>query len=751
LQADDKGVFKHQSLQGGYAYLTVDSDAAKSAILEASGHAMVYVNGEPRAGDMYQHGYMHLPVLLWKGTNEFLFHGARGQLNAKLVAPKAEAQFNTADFTLPDLRVGEAVQIWGAVPVINATAQPLQQLAIEATLAGGEPARTPLPSFPPVTTRKVGFQMAGPAPKTPGKCSVELKLLLRRGETWQTLDTSKIELGVVNPEATHKQTFISNIDGGVQYFSVVPPLPAQPQPRSSSGSRETAESKPALVLTLHGAAVEASGQAACFAHKKDVYTVAPTNRRPYGFDWEDWGRLDAMEVLDLAAKTFSADPRRTYLTGHSMGGHGTWHIGVTYPDRFAAIGPSAGWISMWSYAGMKRTADSTPLQELIHRSSMPSDTLALKENFASYGIYILHGDKDDNVPVDQARQMKRELESFHKDFAYHEQPGAGHWWGNPCVDWPPMVDFFGKHVLPEAQDVRRVDFVTASPGVSATMHWATIEAQIHAMKTSSVHLTWDREKRWYTGTTENVARLEIDNGWAATEGLTNVELDGQKMEKLLWTVPIPRLIFQRTGDKWSPVSLPSPALKGPRRYGPFKDAFRNRMQFVYGTKGSAAENAWSYAKARFDSETFWYRGNGSVDLVADTAFDASADRNRNVIVYGNSAGNAAWKTLLAESPVQVEPGKVRVGDRETAGDNLACLFLRPRKGSETACVAVVGGSGIAGMRLTDRLPYFTSGVGYPDCLVFDTETLTKNGSGVRAAGYFGNDWGVASGEFAWGK
>lgn len=28
----------------------------------------------------------------------------------------------------------------------------------------------------------------------------------------------------------------------------------------------------------------------------------PTNRRPYGFDWEDWGRMDALEVLEVAQK-----------------------------------------------------------------------------------------------------------------------------------------------------------------------------------------------------------------------------------------------------------------------------------------------------------------------------------------------------------------------------------------------------------------------------------------------------------------
>ena len=60
--------------------------------------------------------------------------------------------------------------------------------------------------------------------------------------------------------------------------------------------------------------------------------------------------------------------------------------------------------------------------------------------------------------------------------------------------------------------------------------------------------------------------------------------------------------------------------KGPHRQGPFKEAFRNRFILVVGTKGTPEENAWGLARARFDAETFWYRGNGSVDVVTDTAF-----------------------------------------------------------------------------------------------------------------------------------
>jgi hypothetical protein len=157
------------------------------------------------------------------------------------------------------------------------------------------------------------------------------------------------------------------------------------------------------------------------------------------------------------------------------------------------------------------------------------------------------------------------------------------------------------------------------------------------------------------------------------------------------------------------------------------------------------------AKARLDAETFWDRGNGSVDVVADNAFDSSVDRDRNVVLYGNAESNGAWTALLAESPVQVRHGQVRIGERDELGIDLACLFIRPRPGSSLASVGVVSGSGIKGMRLTDRLAYFLSGVGYPDCAVFGPEILLQRQATARVAGFFGADWSVPAGEFAWRK
>jgi hypothetical protein len=731
------GVLQHPALGGGYVYWKIDSNDEVSMLLEASGHNMVYVNGEPRTGDPYSYGYVRLPVRLRKGLNEFVFHVSRGRLQAKLIDGGEGALLDTRDATLPDLHPGDAEQHWAAVVVINPSEKPLVNYLITAAV-DKTVVVTKLPTVPGMSVRKVGFR----SPATPDGAAekVEVHLSLRGKQDGPPFEDARISLRVRKPDQSYKRTFISEIDGSVQYYAV---QPAQPDKKDGP--------LPALFLTLHGASVEAIGQADAYAGKTWGHLVAPTNRRPYGFDWEDWGRLDAIEVLELAQKELKTDPRRTYLTGHSMGGHGVWQVGATIPDRFAAIAPSAGWISFWTYAGGVRPDKPTPMEAMLLRASSPSETLALAKNYAQYGVYVLHGENDDNVPVGQARQMRKVLGDFHSDFVYYERPGAGHWWGSECVDWPPLFEFLQRHTLAKEEEVRQVNFVTASPGASARSQWATIAAQIHPMQPSSINLRVDPEKRRYAGTTENVAWLSLDLVALKPDQPFDVELDGQKLDKLDWPAKTSRLWLKHDDGKWSVAAVPSSDLKGPRRSGPFKDAFRNRFVFVYGTKGTKEENDWSFAKARYDAETFWYRGNGAVDVIADTDFDAEKDRDRSVILYGHSQSSAAWKALLSDSPVQVSRGAVQVGDRKETGDALACLFLRPRPGSDKASVGVVSGSGLAGLRLTDRIPYFVSGCGYPDCLVLGPDVLSRGSEGVRVAGFFGNDWSVTAGEFEWRK
>jgi len=733
IKRSGKNNWKHNQLAGGYLRLSIPSEKDQVAILEVAGHLHTLINGEPRAGDPYGNGIVKLPILLRSGTNELLVQSRNREINVSLRRPSQGFLFNSADPTLPDLIEGEATDTWAAVPVINATTIPASRLTIVATVDGGNPTTTSIPTLGPLSTYKVPFLLSGGAVRAE-KAQLKLQLQMDGPEGNRVVGNTQLTLRVRKPEQEHMKTFLSSIDTSVQYYSVVRAKPEKGDPT------------PGLTLTLHGAGVEGRGQAACYAPKSWTHVVAATNRRPFGFDWEDWGRLDALEVLATAERALKSDPTRRFLTGHSMGGHGTWHVGVAFPDKFAAIGPSAGWISMYSYAGMRRTENPDAIAAIMQRASLASDTLSLVHNIKSQGVYVLHGDKDDNVPVGLARTMKGVLEKFHTNMAYHEQKDAGHWWGNDCVDWPPMFEFFRKHTLPERKTVTKVEFTTASPGVSAECHWARIESQIKFFELSKIAIETDAKQQRFHGTTTNVARLSLDPSHLVEGSTIHVELDGQKLS-VPWSAA--RLWFARDGDRWTVSKRPSANQKAPHRYGPFKDAFRNGMIFVYGTQGTPDENAATYAKARFDAETFWYRGNGAVKVVADTQFKSAATNDPNIILYGNADTNSAWAVLLKGSPVQVRREGVTVGRREIKGDDLVCLFVGPNANSETACVAAVSATSARGMRAANRLPVFVSGIGYPDLFLYSASALTEGASRIRAAGFFGGDWSVEAGDFAW--
>ncbi|MBN1466413.1 alpha/beta hydrolase, partial [candidate division KSB1 bacterium] len=162
------------------------------------------------------------------------------------------------------------------------------------------------------------------------------------------------------------------------------------------------------------------------------------------------------------------------------------------------------------------------------------------------------------------------------------------------------------------------------------------------------------------------------------------------------------------------------------------------------------ENRWAFEKARYDAEQFWYQGNGSVDVMADVDFDPEKEPDRSVILYGNARTNSAWQPLLDACPVTVQPGKIVIGDKVIRGKDLACLLIRPRPGSDIASVGVVAGTGLVGMRMTDRRPYLSPGYAYPDLIVFTPEMLEgPQEDGVIAAGFFGLDWRIESGELVW--
>ena len=95
-------------------------------------------------------------------------------------------------------------------------------------------------------------------------------------------------------------------------------------------------------------------------------------------------------------------------------------------------------------------------------------------------------------------------------------------------------------------------------------------------------------------------------------------------------------------------------------------------------------------------------------------------------------------------------GGIEVDGRLIEGDDLALLAVHPRRGSDTASVAVIAGTGLEGMRTTDNLPYWVSGVAYPDWTVLDSTFLDLGLEGIRGAGFFNGEWSTGEGAIsAW--
>ncbi|MBD3219822.1 prolyl oligopeptidase family serine peptidase [bacterium] len=741
--ADPPGWIRDDRLRRAYAHATVTVDEPGVWLLEAMGYRGVYVDGELRTGNVYGYtddwqpwqpafDWARIPVRLAAGENELLFFGSRyGLMRARLVPVSAPLLLNADDVTRPDLVVGETVDTQAAIAVINATDRVITTATLVAALDGEEPVRVDVPVLPPYGVRKVGFAIAGTARDTVGTCEVALDLRL----DGQAVDHAAVTLDVKQPHENRRVTFRSRIDGSVQYYGYLPPL-AGPRPHAYEHG---------LVLSLHGAAVEAINQSGSHAPLTWAHVVAPTNRRPFGFNWEDWGRLDALEVLGLAWSEYDTDPDRTYLTGHSMGGHGSWHLATLYPDRFAAVGPSAGWVSFWSYRPDREPVDPSPLATMLERATLPSRTREFAPNLASMGVYVLHGLDDEVVSVEEARLMRRTLAPFHRDVDWHEQPGAGHWWdlsdapGADCVAWAPMFDFFARHRRPWGHERRHAAFRTPNPAISAGTGGVFIAQQRRPFVTSSLDVAEDPARHRLDVTTGNVSVFHLDR-----PHVDLVVVDG---DTLRTGEHAGGTIYFHRDDGWK---IGRPAGLADQRHGArgggFREAFGRHVQLVYGTRGTPAETAWALARARHDAEHLWYQGNASLDVIPDTAFEPGAEPDRNVILYGNADTHEDWPDLWTGDDLRVGSDALVIGDRELRGEGLGLLAVRPRPGSQLASVGIVAGTGLPGLLLTDRRPFLAPGVAYPDVTVFED---LGDGTVVRAAGFFSNAWTVAGGEFVW--
>jgi predicted peptidase len=138
-----------------------------------------------------------------------------------------------------------------------------------------------------------------------------------------------------------------------------------------------------------------------------------------------WSREVLLKLLDEITAKYAVDTNRIYLTGLSMGGYGTWDLGLSYPDRFAAIVPICG-------------GGQTISVLLPGRDQGP----ALK----TLGVWAFHGGKDPVVPLEESQRMVDALKKAGaQDVKLTVYPEAGHDSWTETYNNPELYQWLLKH------------------------------------------------------------------------------------------------------------------------------------------------------------------------------------------------------------------------------------------------------------------------------------------------------------------
>lgn len=125
----------------------------------------------------------------------------------------------------------------------------------------------------------------------------------------------------------------------------------------------------------------------------------------------------AMAALDVTLAEFRADPARVYLTGLSIGGNGTWNLAYRFPERFAAIAPICGFISV---------SARLPASRAIVPADSGDAFAAIAPRLGRLPTWIFHGEVDPVVPVSESRRPAEALKAAGGNVRYTELIGGGH-------------------------------------------------------------------------------------------------------------------------------------------------------------------------------------------------------------------------------------------------------------------------------------------------------------------------------------
>jgi len=205
-----------------------------------------------------------------------------------------------------------------------------------------------------------------------------------------------------------------------------------------------------LVVCLHGAGFTGESYLERWQTRlgEDYLLACPTY--PAGAWFTRRAEDLVVAVVRHIGRQYHIDPDRVFLTGMSNGGIGAWLIGMHQAPMFAGIAPMAG-----------------GLDEVL----MP-----FLANLRNTPVYMIHGAKDQVMPVELSRSISRELAALGYPHRYREHDrehpmAGGHFF--PREELPDLVSWLNRQ--------RRDPFPTRLTMVREATHlqpfsWLRLEA-----------------------------------------------------------------------------------------------------------------------------------------------------------------------------------------------------------------------------------------------------------------------------------
>lgn len=133
----------------------------------------------------------------------------------------------------------------------------------------------------------------------------------------------------------------------------------------------------------------------------------------------------ALAALDKTIFEVNGDQKKLFLAGYSMGAFGVWQTAIAKPDKFAAIISVAGGVVP---LGVVSATDRSLLSTQVATASASPDVFqAYADALKDVSVWLVHGDEDDSVPVEQSRKLAAAFKvAGASDLNYRELPGVDH-------------------------------------------------------------------------------------------------------------------------------------------------------------------------------------------------------------------------------------------------------------------------------------------------------------------------------------